>query len=99
MNPKTLQYLVGHSEISVTMDVYTHLGLDDAKDKRLSDLKSWRTPERKSIALSVIPYAVWRVSSRQSATNLLKLMTILAWAFFISAHNCVPLRKYEQQME
>lgn len=30
MNPKTLQYLMGHSEISVTMDTYTHLGLDDA---------------------------------------------------------------------
>ena len=27
---KTLQYLMGHSEISVTMDTYTHLGLEDA---------------------------------------------------------------------
>ena len=31
MNPKTLQYLMGHSDIGVTMNVYTHLGLDDAK--------------------------------------------------------------------
>ena len=30
MNPKTLQYLMGHSEFSVTMDTYTHLGLQDA---------------------------------------------------------------------
>jgi integrase len=30
MNPKTLQYLMGHSEIGVTMNVYTHLGLEDA---------------------------------------------------------------------
>ena len=30
MNPKTLQYLMGHSEISVTMNTYTHLGLQDA---------------------------------------------------------------------
>ncbi len=30
MNPKTLQYLMGHSEVSVTMDTYTHLGLQDA---------------------------------------------------------------------
>ena len=29
MNPKTLQYLMGHSDISVTMNVYTHLGLED----------------------------------------------------------------------
>ena len=27
MNPKTLQYLMGHSDISVTMNTYTHLGL------------------------------------------------------------------------
>ena len=25
-----MQYLMGHSEISVTMDTYTHLGLQDA---------------------------------------------------------------------
>ena len=30
MNPKTLQYLMGYSDISVTMNVYTHLGLEDA---------------------------------------------------------------------
>ena len=30
MNPKTLQYLMGHSDISVTMNVYTYIGLDDA---------------------------------------------------------------------
>lgn len=44
MNPKTLQYLMGHSEISVTMDVYTHLELDDAKDEiiRLKELEDAR---------------------------------------------------------
>lgn len=31
MNPKTLQYLVGHSDISVTLNVYTHVNFDDAK--------------------------------------------------------------------
>lgn len=31
MNPKTLQYLMGHSDIGVTLNTYTHLGLDDAK--------------------------------------------------------------------
>jgi len=33
MNPKTLQYLMGHSEISVTMNTYAHLGLQDAWDE------------------------------------------------------------------
>lgn len=31
MNPKTLQYLMGHSDISVTMNTYTPLGLEDAE--------------------------------------------------------------------
>ena len=33
MNPKTLQYLMGHSEIGVTMNTYTHLKEDDAKEE------------------------------------------------------------------
>ena len=31
MNPKVLQYLMGHSDIGVTLNTYTHLGLLDAK--------------------------------------------------------------------
>lgn len=31
MNPKNLQYLMGHSEIGITLNTYTHLGLEDAK--------------------------------------------------------------------
>ena len=31
MNPKTLQYLMGHSDIGVTLNVYTHVGLEDAE--------------------------------------------------------------------
>lgn len=39
MNPKTLQYLMGHSGISVTLNSCTHLGLEDAagKLKRMED--------------------------------------------------------------
>lgn len=42
MNPKTLQYLIGHSDISVTMNVYTNLEFDDAKDEmvRLEELNA-----------------------------------------------------------
>ena len=44
MNPKTLQYLMGHSDISVTMNVYTHIGFDDAEEelKRMEDLQNAR---------------------------------------------------------
>ena len=31
MNPKTLQYIMGHSDIGVTLDTYTHLKFEDAK--------------------------------------------------------------------
>ena len=31
MNPKTLQYIMGHADISVTLDTYTHVKFDDAK--------------------------------------------------------------------
>ena len=33
MNPKTLQYLMGHSDIGVTLTTYTHLGTEDAKEE------------------------------------------------------------------
>lgn len=41
INPKTLQYLMGHSDIVVTLNVYTHLGLDDARAElnRLKEAK------------------------------------------------------------
>lgn len=31
INPKSLQYLMGHADIATTMDVYTHLGYEEAK--------------------------------------------------------------------
>ena len=30
---KTLQYLMGHADIATTLNVYTHLKLEDAKDE------------------------------------------------------------------
>lgn len=33
MNPKMLQYIMGHSDISVTLNTYTHVGFDDVKDE------------------------------------------------------------------
>lgn len=40
MNPKTLQYLMGYSDIGVTLNTYTHVSLNDAKDEleRISKL-------------------------------------------------------------
>ena len=45
MNPKTLQYLMGHSDISVTMNVYTHVNFDDA-DEELKRMESFRLAQK-----------------------------------------------------
>ena len=49
MNPKTLQYLMGHSDISVTMNVYTHLGLEDAAAEmaRMEEVEAARREQEK----------------------------------------------------
>lgn len=33
MNPKTLQYLMGHADIETTLNVYTHVGFEDAVEE------------------------------------------------------------------
>ena len=50
MNPKTLQYLMGHSDIAVTLNVYTHVGLEDAEN----ELRKMQTFEeaRKEMGIS-----------------------------------------------
>ena len=36
MNPKTLQYIRGYSEIGVTLNTYTYIGFEDASAKMLA---------------------------------------------------------------
>lgn len=50
MNPKTQRYLMDHSGISVTMNTYPHLGLDDAGDEivSLEELKMARKEVEKT---------------------------------------------------
>lgn len=40
MNPKSLQYIMGHSDISVTLNTYTHVKFEDAEAemKRVSGI-------------------------------------------------------------
>lgn len=33
MSPKTLQYIMGYSDISVTLNTYTHVQFDDAQEE------------------------------------------------------------------
>ena len=43
MNPKILQYLMGHADISVTLNTYTHVKLDDALNEiqKIEDQQKW----------------------------------------------------------
>ena len=52
MNPKTLQYLMGHADISVTLNTYTHLGLEDAKEElaRVSEQIQFKAEEEQAIS-------------------------------------------------
>lgn len=40
MNPKTLQYLMGHADIGITLNIYTHVSFDDVQDDVLKVAKS-----------------------------------------------------------
>lgn len=63
MNPKTLQYIMGHSDIGVTLNTYTHLGLEDAEDelKRMEDLNNARNELDKNSRRNLITQKMFRV--------------------------------------
>ena len=63
MNPKTLQYLMGHSDIGVTMNVYTHLGLEDAAEElgRMEDLKKAKKEMSRASGEPAISREMFRV--------------------------------------
>ncbi len=51
VSSKTLQYLMGHSDISVTLNVYTHLGLLDAQQE-LEKLEIWNDISSKDYSVN-----------------------------------------------
>ena len=62
MNPKTLQYLMGHSDIGVTLNTYTHLGLEDAAGelKRMEDLENARKELDKTFGKKAVTQKMFR---------------------------------------
>ena len=62
MNPKTLQYLMGHSDIGVTLNTYTHLGLEDAAGelKRMEDLENARKELDKTSGRKTVTQKMFR---------------------------------------
>ncbi len=63
MNPKTLQYLMGHSDIGVTMNTYTHLGMDDAKNEmiRLEELEQARKEVEKASGKKTLKQSMFKI--------------------------------------
>ena len=39
MNPKTLQYLMGHADIGITLNTYTHVSFDNVREDVLKAAK------------------------------------------------------------
>ena len=62
MNPKTLQYLMGHSDIGVIMNTYTHLGLEDAKEAmiRMEELIAARAELNKTTGEKPVTQKMFR---------------------------------------
>ena len=62
MNPKPLQYLMGHSDIGVTMNTYTHLGLEDAKEEmiRMEELNAARAELNKTTGEKPVTQKMFR---------------------------------------
>lgn len=62
MNPKTLQYLMGHSDIGVTMNTYTHLELEDAKEEmiRMEELNAARAELNKATGEKPVTQKMFR---------------------------------------
>ena len=63
MNPKTLQYLMGHSDIGVTLNTYTHLGFEDAVDelKRVEELENARKEMEKINGEGTVSQKMFRI--------------------------------------
>ena len=68
MNPKTLQYLMGHSDIGVMMNTYTHLGLDAAKDEmiRMEELERAKKAVQGEERVRIVPQKAFKVNATSS---------------------------------
>lgn len=62
MNPKTPQYLMGYSDIGVTLNTYTHFGLEDATDelRRVEDLENAKKELKKMNAEKTVTQKMFR---------------------------------------
>ena len=79
MNPKTLQYLMGHSDISVTMNVYTHIGFDDAEEelKRMEEFRKAQAEVEKKNDAKAVSQKMFNVIWNNSLNVIANLVSII----------------------
>ena len=60
---KTLQYLMGHSDISVTMNVCTHISFDDAEEelRRMEEFRKAQTEVEKQTEKKAVTQKMFKV--------------------------------------
>lgn len=63
MNPKTLQYLMGHSDISITMNVYTHISFDDVEEelRRMEEFRKAQAEVEKQTEKKAVTQKMFKV--------------------------------------
>ena len=57
MNPKTLQYIMGHSDISVTLNTYTHFEFEDVSaefDRVTNEKEESNSGKRRTVNLHAV---------------------------------------------
>ena len=87
MNSKTLQYLMGHSDISVIMNWYTHIGFDDAEEelKRMEEFRKAQAEveQKKEKPMSQKMFKVKRAAPRSIAEKVTSLLECLHVLLFL----------------
>ena len=63
MNLKILQCFMGHSDILITINVYTHIGLDDAEEelKRMEEFQNTQAKIEKKNDVKVVLQKMFKV--------------------------------------
>ena len=65
MNAETLQYIKGHSDILVTLNAYTHIGLDDTTEelKRMEESRKMQEEMEKKSGAKAVSQKMFKVTS------------------------------------
>ena len=81
MNLKTLQYLMGHSDISVTMNVYTHIGFDDAEEELKRMIQKALTAKGEFARGRRISFRMKNLEEYQDLCDAIDIRKLTVWEY------------------